>query len=501
MRAATPDMPSRHAGHFGTPARALLALLFASLSLASGCGGDRDGGEVRVLVAGEGADARLPATELVAEATRMSLIGRDTGGQAIPGLASSWRFVDDGHSLILRLKPLRWSDRRPVSATDAAAGLRTAIAAPGGEVLAAGLGGVVAITAPTQRVVEIRLAAADPALVGWLALPQAGITRRGAILGPYRLQAGEDGPRRLVRVAAAAEEDAKPAVMSVDSRSDSTAAIAAFVRGEADVVIGAGLAGLADARVMAPAPALRLEAAWGVYGYVANTHNGPLSDPRVRQALAMAVDRSRVVAGIGINGVAPAIGLTSPALWTGDPPTPSWAALDLAARQAAAARLLQAAGYTAAKPLALTLLLLPGRDHQAIAAAVGDDWRTLGVRVTVSVAAAADFTDEVARGEYDLALAERSVPVADPAPLLRRFGCHAARSYCNRDADALITESYRQESTARRAMLAQAETMMLADTPFVPLFTPLRWALVSPRVTGWVPNAAGAHPLGRLSVR
>jgi hypothetical protein len=43
--------------------------------------------------------------------------------------------------------------------------------------------------------------------------------------------------------------------------------------------------------------------------------------------------------------------------------------------------------------------------------------------------------------------------------------------------------------------------MMLADTPFVPLFTPVRWALVAPRVGGFVPNPAGAHPLGRIAVR
>jgi len=41
---------------------------------------------------------------------------------------------------------------------------------------------------------------------------------------------------------------------------------------------------------------------------------------------------------------------------------------------------------------------------------------------------------------------------------------------------------------------------MVADTPLIALFVPIRWALVAKRVTGWFPNAAGQHPLALLGV-
>jgi hypothetical protein len=50
-------------------------------------------------------------------------------------------------------------------------------------------------------------------------------------------------------------------------------------------------------------------------------------------------------------------------------------------------------------------------------------------------------------------------------------------------------------------LLARAEAEWMAAPPLIPLFTPVRWALVSRQVDGWLPNRAGRHPLGRLAVK
>ncbi len=475
------------------------ALIGTVLLLLAGCGSGSDSDRLRVLVAGDSGGNKALAARLVTGATATPLLARDEAGHIVPGLASSWRFVDDGRSLILRIRPVPWSDRKPATAKQVAVALEEAMDA-GGPVADFALGGIESVTAPTPRVVEVRLRAADPDIVGWLSLPEAAVLRRGATLGAYRAENGDGWPRRLVRDGREDRDDARSAAIEVALEPDVSAATAAFARGGSDIVMGAGLAGLAEARIAQP-DALRLEGCWCVYGYVANTRTGPLADPRVRRALSMALDRDRVARGLGVAGVAVVTGLVPPSLAGPTPRLPDWAGLDLAARQAMAARLLKAAGYDPEHRLHMTLLLVAGRDHQAVAAAVGDDWRALGVSVTVSIVQTDELAAAVAHGRFDLALADRSVPVADAGALLRRFGCRANAVYCNPQADALLDAAYAQPPETRRETLGQAEAMMLADTPFVPLFTPVRWALVSPRVVGWLPNPSGAHPLGRLSIR
>jgi ABC-type oligopeptide transport system substrate-binding subunit len=52
---------------------------------------------------------------------------------------------------------------------------------------------------------------------------------------------------------------------------------------------------------------------------------------------------------------------------------------------------------------------------------------------------------------------------------------------------------------ARSLAIRQAEQLIVDDAPMIPLFVPIRWALVSPNITGWTPNILGAHPLSRLN--
>ena len=72
--------------------------------LLAACSGGRPGGDLDVAVVGEG----TLAEELAQEASRATLIRRGSGGEVVAGVATSWRFLDDGDDLILRLAPLRW---------------------------------------------------------------------------------------------------------------------------------------------------------------------------------------------------------------------------------------------------------------------------------------------------------------------------------------------------------------------------------------------------------
>jgi peptide/nickel transport system substrate-binding protein len=50
----------------------------------------------------------------------------------------------------------------------------------------------------------------------------------------------------------------------------------------------------------------------------------------------------------------------------------------------------------------------------------------------------------------------------------------------------------------RQARLAEADSSLAELTPFIPLAAPVRWSLVSPRLTGFRPNVFGRHNIAEL---
>jgi peptide/nickel transport system substrate-binding protein len=46
----------------------------------------------------------------------------------------------------------------------------------------------------------------------------------------------------------------------------------------------------------------------------------------------------------------------------------------------------------------------------------------------------------------------------------------------------------------RHVKLAEADRILTALVPFIPLTAPVRWSLVAPRLTGFRPNAFARHP-------
>ena len=503
---------------------ARLSLL--GLLLLAACGGGGGGKAVlRADIVGTFDDPASPPRAALTQATQLGLVQFDGAGQIVPGLAASWRVVDAGRSIIFRLRPAKWSDGRALTANDVVAVFRR-IMLPGSrnalKPLLAGIDNAAAIidgrapisllgvTAPTDMVVEVRLAAADAGLLQLLALPEAAIVRGGThppSIGPFTVADAAARPLLLKAnpqyFAAAAT---KLGGVALTAASDPGAALARFLGGQTDLVIGDGIAGIAEARTRAPAAAVRVEPSWGVYGYRANVKTGPLADPRVRRALAMAIDRDGLVTRLfALPTMVPLVSLVPPDAGesASAPAVPDWTALDLPARRAQAAALLAAAGYSIDKPLHLSVSLPPGVEHRTVFDAAARDWATLGIVATAVERAPAAQRLAIARGDYDLALVERTAPAANALFFLRPFTCAGSGGgYCNPGADALIEGSQTMaDDDARGEALAHAEAAMLADTPMISLFVPVRWALVGRGVGGWTANQGGQHPFAALTIQ
>lgn len=481
------------------------AAVAAAVLLASCGGSEPQGARLRALVINDGGSPGALARRLEAEATQPTLTARDGAGQIVAALATSWRFVDDGRSLIMRLRPVKWSDGSSFKSSEVVDALRRAAERREMAIIHSGLVAGEAVArrrapaadlgarAPISRVVELQLEAASPLLIDWLAEPGMAITQTGknpATLAAYTA----DGPptaRVLTRKSDMAAPDRLPAVIEIATTNDSTEAVAKFGRGETDMVIGEGLAGLGNARAGAKLEALRIDPMWGVYGYVINAKRGALASPDVRRALAMAIDRTTLAARFGIGAIVPVDGLLPPSLVAAGA-----APVGLAERRTEAQALLAAAGWTAENPLRLVLLLPPGRDHRTVAEAVGADLAQIGV--TLAASEVSDVDQRIRRGEFDLAVTEQSLAVPDAGALLARWRCGG--THCNAAADALLSDARRALPADRPALLARAEAELMTGPPMISLFTPVRWALVARNVDGWVPNRAASHPLARMSV-
>lgn len=489
----------------------VLPAIFAVFALLSSCTpGDRQTKPIRVdLVSSAGCRT---AWRAIAEMTRPGLVALDGKGQVVPGLAASWRLTASG-SLIFRLRhdvptgrsvphseEVVTSFRRMPRRRDCGADPQMlAFIAAGDRLIGGDAPAGLGVDAPSPDVVEVRPAGSLPALITVLAQPEFGIVGRvpdRVGYGAWRVEDAGKAPLVLVPTVKATTASTVGKI-AVEVTTDSGTAIARFVHGRTDVVLADGMAGFDDARLLGSSNTLRVEPTWGVYGYVVRP-DGALADVRVRRALAMAIDRDALGSRLFGIALAPVLGLVPPLPSESAPALPDWAIQAPQERVELARQLLAAAGFGPAKLLSVTISLPYGSEHAKIASEVASDWRAIGVQATTVVRSPAAHAAALAAGRYDVALVERMSPLDTAFTFLTPFRC-SGNGYCNRGADALVAAA---RTAANRAdavtTLAAAEATMVADTPMIALFSPIRWALVSPQVGGWYANPGGHHPLGSL---
>jgi peptide/nickel transport system substrate-binding protein len=457
------------------------------LLLLAGCSSEPPGGTLAVAVAGEGPDAVALAEQLAAEASEATLISRGPGGELAPGLATSWRFLDSGSDLILRLAPVRWpangGQGPELAARDVVLSLGRTPRHYRPALAATGLAGRGTARAPIARVVELSPRPATPHLLDWLAEPALAVRdRRGRPFpGPYAARRDGNG-WQLERRSEMAQPAARAARISL-SLLPADGAIREFAAGRRALVLGTGLAGLGAVRASDQGRDIRIEAVDGVIG-LAMRSGGALGDARLRRALWLAADGGPLANRVALAALVP-----QSRLWSQLPPAADDRSRPLTDRRAEARALLAEAGYGPDRPLRLRLAVPAGPDWLQLAEALANHLVPIGINLTVAPADRAD-----------LLLEEHVANVPDAVVHLARWSCARARP-CSPEADQLLAEAAAvgNNPVRRLALAAAAETEMQADPAFVPLLRPVRWALVAERLTGFQPNRLGRHPLGRIS--
>lgn len=459
---------------------------------------DRATGPVRVVAIAGGAqvvnpnrDPVGPASALLLEAVAQGLVRFDAAGEIEPALAQSWIVSDDGLRYTFRIRRTLWARGEPVTAAQVVERLNAALSRSSRNNLKPVLGAIDQIEAMTDRVLEIRLKSPRPNLLQLLAQPEMAVIANGEGTGPYRLGGEQDGAVRLVPPPSdedeAGFESSLPEIM-LRAEPAAPRAIAGFMQDQTDLVTGGTLADLPYLQAAEPGNGQTVfDPVRGLFGLAFARAEGPLADAPFRQALSMSIDRDAIAARFRAPGIQPRLTVLPPALAeVAQPAGPEWAAVPLATRRELAARIV--AEFGAAERPRLRIAVPEGLGYRIVFAHLRRDWRFIGVdAVPVAAGAAADLRliDEVAP--------------ADLVPwYLRHFVC-AASPICDESVDQAL-EAARVAATRpeRQALLVQADQDLNRITAFIPIGSPVRWSLRSPRLNGFRPNVFGRHALTEL---
>jgi oligopeptide transport system substrate-binding protein len=243
------------------------------------------------------------------------------------------------------------------------------------------------------------------------------------------------------------------------------------------------------------APALlRIDPLLGTYFYRLNVTRPGLNDPRVRRALALAVDRDAIVARILHGGQRAAHAFTPPGTAGYTP------AAALPTDFAEARRLLAAAGYPDGRGLPpLELLFNSSETHRVIGEAVQEMWhKELGVEVRLLNQENSSILEARRAGNFQIL---RSVWIADypdPASFLDIWRSDSGNNFTGWSSntyDGLLFAAARTtDPAARNALFQQAEALLLEAAPLIPIYHYTHVFLCQPAVKGWYPTPLDHHP-------
>jgi peptide/nickel transport system substrate-binding protein len=293
--------------------------------------------------------------------------------------------------------------------------------------------------------------------------------------GPFRLASVQPG--RIELTADNAYWGGAPRLQTVVFRrfADGEALLRALLSGEADVT-SALPPGRIDALRGHAQVALDARTGLNLAFLSLNNERGPLRDPRVRQAVARAIDRPALVREVLGGHAEAARNPLPPSLWGFASRT-----RELGLDRAAAKRLLAQAGLPDGFELSMLTADTPRPYLPApreVAARVRQDLAAVGVRTRVRQATSwSDYLARATRGEYDLCLLGWQADTLDPNDFLASLlgsesvGTTNRSRYRSAEMDAVLTRARRARDTRERARLyREAQELFQQDMPWVPLY-------------------------------
>ena len=530
--------------------RRAAALAFAAMlavaALVSGCGPATDGGAARELRRGNGSEpdsidpqlARMEAAMTILRDCYEGLVSMAPDGSPIPGAAESWSVSDNGRSYTFRLRAsARWSNgdrlvaedfvqafRRlvnPATASQYALMLEPVVNAAdivAGRKPAESLG----VEAPDEATLVVHLTEPSPYFVAMLSHPSTFPVHRRTLAarpkefarpgvavtnGAFTPTAWEIGSHILAVRNKHYWNDAGNRLDAVRyvHVADPVTELTRFRAGDLDVTYTVPPGEVERIEKELPGQ-LHIAPHVGVYYYGLALDLPPFRRAqKLRQALAMAIDREVLTRQVLGDGERPAYGWVPPGVAGYEPQRFDWAGFDAAARIAEAKQLYAEAGYSAKHPLRVELRTSKSPLHDRIALAVTAMWKEhLGAEVSLRsedfrvLKAAIDAREApLFRGSW---IGDYNDAYSFLQVLKGGFGINLPR-YASDPYDVALAMAVVSTGDKRATYLAAAERQLLTDVPMIPLYFYVSKHLVAPRVTGWYDNVMNVTYSKDLSLK
>ncbi len=453
------------------------------------------------------------------------LVGYTADGELVPAAATSWDVSDDGLTYTFHLRDdAKWSNGDPVVAAHFVAGVERLVNPETAAFYAEFLSDVSGIEAADELTLVLTLSQPTPYLLSLLTHPATfpihspsvaehadGFARPGKFVsnGAYRLDAWVPGAvvslRRNVHYwnnAATAIDTVNYHVLVQDS-----AELNRYRAGELHITSTVPPDNFAQVQEEL-GEQLHVAPYLGVYYYGFNLSMPPFKDnPGLRQALSMAIDREQLTSKVTGRGEAPAYSWVPPGANNYEPPALSYSAMTRAERNQVARNLYKSAGYSDDNPLQIELRYNTSDTQRRVAVAIQSMWKeVLGVETTL---VNEEFQVLLANiRQRDITQVFRASWIGDYndahgfLKILESDNPANTPGYQSEDFDSLMQRAAGQTDLgSRRLFLEEAERVMLADHPTIPIYFYKSKHLVSPELEGWGDNVLDYHYSQHLSFK
>jgi oligopeptide transport system substrate-binding protein len=455
--------------------------------------------------------------------------------RAVPGLAKSWDISPDGKIYTFHLRTnLLWSTGKPMTSADVIYSwkraldpktasryveqlyyLKNAEEYNTGKITNADLVGV---SAPDKYTVRAELKSPTAFFLDLCAFPTLAVVPRQTIekygdrwlmarplpvSGAYDLVAWRLNDKIRLRKNPYYWDATNTQTELVDFlpvNSPSTA-LNLYERGQADIVWDKELVPSELVDVLLHRPDFHTFNYLGMYFVRFNVTQKPFDDPRVRQALALAVDKERITKRITRAGEQPADHFVPPGTQNYEPPP------GLGHDPDRARKLLAEAGYPGGKGFPRFEYLFNaasggGKMHEKIAIELQQMWHDeLGIDMELRQVETQVFWGTQSRLEYQLSKSTWIGDYNDANTFLGMFttgGGNNETGWSNARYDKLIEMANEEPDLAKREhFFQQAETILVHDeAPIIPLYVYLGINYFDTnKVAGIWPNVLDEHPL------
>ncbi len=468
----------------------------------------------------------------IANALFEGLLSFDARGKAGPGMAESWEVSQGGRVYTFTLREgLVWSDGSPLTSEDFVASwqrtldpltaseyayqlhyLKNARAFNQGDLTDFSQVGV---TAPDERTLRVELENPTPffldlcAFVTLLPVPIHAIAEHGddwikpgklVSNGAYLLQSWRLNDRIRLRKNPDYWNAKKVAMESVDILpvSKANTAFNLYASGQADLMMDKGLVPPALISEIKKRDDFHAAPFLGTYFLRYNCEKGPMTDPRVRAAFSLVIDKPSLVDRITRAGELPADSFVPPGAGSYQPFN------ECGGRDVEKAkRLMAEAGYPQGQGFPLiTYLYSEGELNEAIAVELQSMWRRLlGVNVQLLRQEWKVYLRSMSTLDYDIARSSWVGDYPDPNTFLDMFvsgGGNNRTGWSDPSYDALIVAAAAElDPPARYEILRRAEKLLVClARPVCPLYFYVGIQLYDgARLGGLYGNVLDEHPL------